>query len=144
MNLHLSRRTLLKTGCAAVATASLPMRATAHERRFEPQVGAWRTFEIVTMVNVADAQGTTRVWLPVPDLDTDFQRTLENSWTGNASSARLVSDPERDARMLVAEFPAMAQYERSISVAVNADYARMPHAVNDGDEVAFLPPVSGG
>jgi len=27
---------------------------------------------------------------------------------------------------------------------VNADYARMDHAVSDGDEVAFLPPVSGG
>ncbi len=28
--------------------------------------------------------------------------------------------------------------------AVNADYARMDHQLHDGDEVAFLPPVSGG
>jgi molybdopterin converting factor small subunit len=27
---------------------------------------------------------------------------------------------------------------------VNADYARMDTVVRDGDEVAFLPPVSGG
>jgi molybdopterin converting factor small subunit len=27
---------------------------------------------------------------------------------------------------------------------VNADYARMQAPVNEGDEVAFLPPVSGG
>jgi molybdopterin converting factor small subunit len=27
---------------------------------------------------------------------------------------------------------------------VNADYARMDHALGDGDEIAFLPPVSGG
>jgi sulfur-carrier protein len=47
-------------------------------------------------------------------------------------------------RQLVAEFPALSGYERSISAAVNADYARMDQAVNDGDEVAFLPPVSGG
>jgi molybdopterin converting factor subunit 1 len=47
-------------------------------------------------------------------------------------------------RGLVAEHPALADYERSISSAVNADYARMDQAVHDGDEVAFLPPVSGG
>ena len=47
-------------------------------------------------------------------------------------------------RSLVAEFPEMARYESSISSAVNADYAKMTAAVTDGDEVAFLPPVSGG
>jgi molybdopterin converting factor subunit 1 len=47
-------------------------------------------------------------------------------------------------KMLVGDFPEMAQYEKSISSAVNADYARMDQAVHDGDEVAFLPPVSGG
>ena len=47
-------------------------------------------------------------------------------------------------RELAREFPELAAYERSISTAVNADYARMDHAVRDGDEVAFLPPVSGG
>ena len=45
---------------------------------------------------------------------------------------------------LVAEFPEMARYESSVSTAVNADYARMTAIVADGDEVAFLPPVSGG
>ena len=47
-------------------------------------------------------------------------------------------------RQLAGEFPDMAQYERSISSAVNLDYARMDRAVSDGDEIAFLPPVSGG
>jgi len=27
---------------------------------------------------------------------------------------------------------------------VNAEYARLSTGLNDGDEVAFLPPVSGG
>jgi molybdopterin converting factor subunit 1 len=47
-------------------------------------------------------------------------------------------------RGLVAEFPEMARYESSMSSAVNADYARMTAVVSEGDEVAFLPPVSGG
>jgi molybdopterin converting factor subunit 1 len=47
-------------------------------------------------------------------------------------------------RQLAGEFPELSQYERSISSAVNADYARMDQVVGDGDEIAFLPPVSGG
>jgi molybdopterin converting factor subunit 1 len=45
---------------------------------------------------------------------------------------------------LVAMHPAAAAYERSMSCAVNLDYARMAAPVADGDDVAFLPPVSGG
>ena len=47
-------------------------------------------------------------------------------------------------RDLAKEFPDLAQYERSMSSAVNADYARMNRELHDGDDVAFLPPVSGG
>jgi molybdopterin converting factor subunit 1 len=45
---------------------------------------------------------------------------------------------------LVREFPQIAPYAASMSCAVNIDYARMTTALSDGDEVAFLPPVSGG
>jgi transglutaminase-like putative cysteine protease len=100
----MSRRKLLKASCAAVALPLLPLGAAAQDRRFEPQVGAWRSFELTTTVNVPEAKGVTRVWLPVPDVDTDYQRTLDNTWSGNAGSARLVSDPVRGVRMLQAEF----------------------------------------
>jgi MoaE-MoaD fusion protein len=45
---------------------------------------------------------------------------------------------------LTRDFPEMAPYGTSISAALNADYVRMDAAVSAGDEVAFLPPVSGG
>ena len=45
---------------------------------------------------------------------------------------------------LVLEWPGLRDYEKTISVAVNAEYARMSADVRDGDEVAFMPPVSGG
>ena len=45
---------------------------------------------------------------------------------------------------LAGEFPDLQQYEVSVSTAVNAEYSRMGAPVADGDEVAFLPPVSGG
>lgn len=47
-------------------------------------------------------------------------------------------------RALTAEFPALRAYETTISSARNDDYARPATPVADGDEVAFLPPVSGG
>ena len=52
-----------------------------------------------------------------------------------------VSDVWRD---LAVRFPAIAPYGGSISCAVNADYAKMNAVLSEGDEVAFLPPVSGG
>jgi molybdopterin converting factor subunit 1 len=45
---------------------------------------------------------------------------------------------------LVRDHPALASFTRAMSVAVNLDYARMDAPVHEGDEVAFLPPVSGG
>lgn len=45
---------------------------------------------------------------------------------------------------LAGEFAALGDYTIAISVAVNEEYARMDAPLHDGDEVAFLPPVSGG
>lgn len=45
---------------------------------------------------------------------------------------------------LIADFAGLEAYGESLSSAVNAEYARMNVVLNDGDEVAFLPPVSGG
>lgn len=106
MHPSFTRRTLLKTGCALAAAPLLPLAARAQSHRFAPEVGAWRSFELTTTVNVADVKGATQLWLPVPDVNSDYQRSLSNSWTGNASSARLVADPARGVRMLHAEFAA--------------------------------------
>ena len=67
-----------------------------------------------------------------------------------AGSGELVRDVATPAtvetvwRSLVDEMPDLGVYERTMSVAVNADYSKMSAKVHDGDEVAFLPPVSGG
>lgn len=66
---------------------------------------------------------------------------------GHAELTRDVPAPATVATIwtaLVGEFPAASDFERAMSVAVNATYARMHTPVTDGDEVAFLPPVSGG
>lgn len=51
----------------------------------------------------------------------------------------------RDVWSTVAvEHPALAPFDRAISCAVNARFSRMSQPVQAGDDVAFLPPVSGG
>jgi molybdopterin converting factor subunit 1 len=46
--------------------------------------------------------------------------------------------------LLTREFPAIADYSRNVACAVNEEYAQLSARLHDGDEVAFLPPVSGG
>ncbi|MEA3408116.1 MAG: molybdopterin converting factor subunit 1 [Chloroflexota bacterium] len=45
---------------------------------------------------------------------------------------------------LVKEYPALDSYVRSLKVAVNRTYADKATVLQDGDEVACLPPVGGG
>jgi molybdopterin converting factor subunit 1 len=45
---------------------------------------------------------------------------------------------------IVRRYPALAGHARVIACARNAEHARMHTHVAEGDEIAFLPPVSGG
>jgi sulfur-carrier protein len=69
-----------------------------------------------------DLAGTSDVECDVPD-----GASVEDVW-----------------HMLLRDRPALASFTRALSIAVNLDYARMNAPVHEGDEVAFLPPVSGG
>ena len=45
---------------------------------------------------------------------------------------------------LVGRHPGLEPYAASLSCARNLEYARFTTPVEEGDEIAFLPPVSGG
>ncbi len=107
----LVRRSLLKGAAAACALSGVPGFALAQTtplatRRFEPQAGQWRTFEVTTRVDLTDAKGAaSRVWLPVPSINSDWQRSLESNFSSNGTS-RMVSDGTEGARMVYTEFAA--------------------------------------
>lgn len=42
------------------------------------------------------------------------------------------------------KFPALKPYAKITTFAVNGEYARLNDPLQDGDTVAFLPPISGG
>ena len=66
---------------------------------------------------------------------------------GHAELAREAADNATAHTLwetLCREFPDLAKYRTVVSCAVNQEYASFDTLLEDGDEVAFLPPVSGG
>src|SRR5436190_14236950 len=55
-------------------------------------------------------------------------------------SAKAAAARER----LFAAHPALARFGKSLLMAVNQEYATPDRQINDGDELALFPPVSGG
>jgi transglutaminase-like putative cysteine protease len=104
-----ARRRFLKSAAVASAVAAVPgltlAQAADAERQFAPQAGTWRTFDVTTRIDIAAAQGATRVWLPVPSVNSGWQQSLDSSFTSNGT-ATIVSDGRYGARILYAEFAA--------------------------------------
>src|SRR5690349_22797141 len=95
----MNRRTFLKSSTAAVLAQSLPWHAA-----FAAQ--GWRTFEAVTRVEILDSFGIARAWVPLPLVtENDWQKTLGNSWSGNAARADVVHDGKYGLAMLYVEWP---------------------------------------
>lgn len=46
--------------------------------------------------------------------------------------------------VLIARYPSLASHRKSFMLAVNREYAAAGAVVRDDDEVAVIPPVSGG
>lgn len=104
----LARRQFIEKTAVALATYALPATHFAQttafaERQFKPQPGQWRTFELTTRVAIARPQGITKVWLPVPSVDTDWQQSLASRFASNGN-AKMVSDGQHGVRMVYAEF----------------------------------------
>jgi molybdopterin converting factor subunit 1 len=45
---------------------------------------------------------------------------------------------------LASVYPALEKWKSSVKLAVNLEYTQFSHRLHAGDEVSFIPPVSGG
>src|SRR6266705_487888 len=100
----MDRRSFLKAGALVPATA-MPKLAFAQSEFNPRQAENWRMFEVTTRVEILVPGGTTRVWLPIPSVDSVYQKTIDNAWSGNAQVAKLMHDAKYGAGMLYAEWP---------------------------------------
>ncbi len=67
----------------------------------------WRTYEVTTTVNLKNAPGNAKFWLPLPlNQDTLFQRTLGHSWEGNQKHASMRRLPDGDLEVFHCEWSA--------------------------------------
>ena len=64
-----------------------------------------------------------------------------SEWTCEVPAGATIADVWQRA---AADHPSLAPFERAVSCARNAEFARRSTPVAEGDEIAFLPPVSGG
>jgi transglutaminase-like putative cysteine protease len=99
----MQRRSFLQAGAAASLLGSFPRFATAQQLPYDPRPAGWRTFEVTTRVEVLKPTGPSRVWVPVPSVESDYQKVLGNTWSGNGS-ARIMSDGKYGAAMVVSEW----------------------------------------
>ncbi|WP_296507679.1 transglutaminase domain-containing protein [Rhodoferax sp.] len=105
-----ARRKFMRNSALALVGTALPTINFAQTvpvatRQFSPKPAEWRTFEVTTRVDMAKPQGGTRLWLPVPSVNSDWQQSLESSYSSNGT-ARMEDDNTTGARMLFVDFAA--------------------------------------
>ncbi len=112
-----TRRLLLKSASGSLLCAVLPGAAFAEpseERIFSPHPGDWQTFDVTTTVNLQNATGQSRIWIPLPSVDSDWQRSMQSDWSGNPTAVRIDSDSQYGAKYLIAEFDGSAPPELQV------------------------------
>jgi transglutaminase-like putative cysteine protease len=100
----MNRRDFLRSAGAVSGGLALP-RA---ERLLAEDAASnrWRTFEVTTRVEVLKTSGATKVWLPAAlPIETPFQRTLENRFSADGGTARMVESKSDGLGIVAAEFP---------------------------------------
>jgi transglutaminase-like putative cysteine protease len=105
----MKRRTFLKWS-AAVPVLSVASHlpavsiARAQQKEFNPRPGTWHTYEITTRVELLKPAGVSRVWVPLPVVESEYQKPLGSRWSGNARVLEPVAEEKYGASMLYAEF----------------------------------------
>jgi molybdopterin converting factor subunit 1 len=69
------------------------------------------------------------------------EKLRRNDATCSVAAGATVSDL---LDLLCAQYPVLCEVRTTLSVAVNREYVDPQHALGDNDEVALIPPVSGG
>ena len=114
----MNRREFLR-GAGAVS-AGLALSGGSRLPAFAPDA-SWRTFEVVSDIEVLRPSGISRVWLPVPSrAAAPYQTsTAPDTFAAPGGKARMAVDSRTGATMIVAEWPAGAKPTLTVSSRVS-------------------------
>ena len=142
----ISRRAILQ---GAAALSLLPDLAHSEEpsRTFNPEPGAWRNFEVTTTVRLIDAASDATVWVPVPTVNTRWQRSLASEIATNAARSSVETDPKSGARFVVAQFPSGSSSDLKVTSRVqtmsrSVDWHAVPAPAFDNEAKRWLRPTN--
>jgi Transglutaminase-like superfamily len=93
----MNRRSFLQRTGLTAAGLALWDRRPLHGQSTPP---AWRTFEITTRVNVLQARGATRVWLPAPLAVAPYQKTMGDTYHPGEGTAVMIETNANEPDML--------------------------------------------
>src|SRR5438046_662191 len=97
--------TLGVSASAVLSTVGRPASAVAAASNGDGT--KWRAFEVITRAEIINPAGGARVWLPLPLMpDTEYQKSLGQTWTGNAAVTRVARDDKYGAGIFYAEWAA--------------------------------------
>lgn len=73
----------------------------------------WRNYELRTIVNLEEADGWMRLWLPLVQYrDTPWERSFGHHWQGNYAMAGIYRDPVADMEVFYADWPESVEEPR--------------------------------
>lgn len=100
--MNISRRHLLKASAASSIGLLPPWAVRA--QILAPNPDAWRTFEVVTNLEIGKPEGKAQAWIPIPAVrEAGWIRPLGNTWKTGAK-ATVSRDPQFGAEMLHLEW----------------------------------------
>lgn len=123
----MDRRNFLKGTAAASFAATLPASAWA-SATFAPRPGAWRSFDLITKIEIERPQSKMQAWIPLPSVnEADWFKSGASKWITNAKSVTRVKDPKYAAEMLHVVW---ADGEASPSIEVTSRISTRDRAVD--------------
>jgi transglutaminase-like putative cysteine protease len=143
----MNRRDFLRS--ASVASAGLVFPGAARLFGEDAASEHWRTFEVITRVEILKPSGVTRIWLPAPVIAaTPFQKTLANTYKAEGGAARMIGTSTDALGIVVAEFPASAKPVFTLTsriatkdIAVDVSRPRKAQQASAADLRHFLRPT---